>query len=324
MRVSTESVMEVIEQVLGRTDLSLDDRRIVAHALLDAECTGRHGHGLNRLRAILEWAPAGGSERIAIAKDQGSTIALDGGGVLGILVAHRAAALACERLAHQPLVAIGCRNCRHTNAIGYFAEKVAQAGGVALAATNCVPLLAPHDGHAAVFGTNPIALACPGPDGPLVADISPARVTYGSLINAKLRGESIAPGMAIGPDGAPTTDPAEALKGGMLPIAGHKGTALAFLVQVLAGCLAGAAAVPDKLDAFGFFLAAFRTDAFGDAEEFTEGMGNLVRQVHDAGGRCPGEGSAMRRARAMREGIEVDPSVWESVQALVADGSGRR
>lgn len=318
MRVSIEQVQEVIEQALGQTPLTLEDRRIVAHALLDAECSGRKGHGLNRLRAIIDWAPSGGSEHIAVTRDQGSTIALDGGGALGILVAHRAASLACERLARQPIVAIGCKNCRHTNAIGYFAELVAKAGGVALAATHCTPLLAPHDGHAAVFGTNPIALACPGPDGPLVADASPARVTYGHLINAKLNGAAIESGAAIGPDGQPTTDPAEALRGAMLPIAGHKGTALAFLVQVLAGTLAGAAAVPGELDEFGFFLAAFRTDAFGDADQFTRGMGDLVRCVHDAGGHCPGEGSARRRADATAHGVEVDSGVWTAVQSLVA------
>lgn len=321
MRVTIEQVQEVIEGALARTPLTRDDQRRVAHALLDAECSGRKGHGINRLRAILEWAPTGGSERIAIDRDQGGTIALNGGGALGILVAHQAAAMACERLATQPIVAIGCRNCRHTNAIGYFAEIVARAGGVAIAATHCAPLLAPHDGRGPVYGTNPIALACPGPDGPLVADVSPARVTYGSLINAKLNGASIEPGAAIGPDGAPTTDPAQALKGAMLPIADHKGSALAFLVQVMAGALAGAAAVPGELDEFGFFLVAFRTDAFGNAHQFKEGMGELVRRIHEAGGTCPGEGSARRRADAKANGIEVDPGVWKAVLSLVADDS---
>ena len=319
MRIPIERVQEVIERTLGRTPLTVDDQRIVAHALLDAECTGRSGHGLNRLPAILDWATSGGSERIVLTRDQGSTLSVDGGGVLGILVAHRAAVLACERLAHQPFVAIGCRNCRHTNAIGYFARIVAEEGHVAIAATHCSPLLAPHDGHAPVFGTNPLALACPGPTGPIVADVSPARVTYGSLINAKLNGEAIEPGAAIGPDGNPTTDAAEALRGAMLPIAEHKGTALAFLVQVLAGSLVGASAVPGALDEFGFFLAAFRTDAFGDAGQFESGMAELTRRVHDAGGQCPGEGSTRRRAHAQDEGVDVDPGVWKAVQALVAD-----
>lgn len=320
MRVPLETLRDTVARVLMATALSPEDQAIVCNALVDAECTGRHGHGMNRLPAILDWSTSGGSERIHTLKDQGSTVALDGGGVLGILVAHRAAELACERLENRPIIAIGCCNCRHTNAIGQYAEHLARAGYVGLAMSHCVPLMAPHDGHKRVYGTNPIALACPGPDGPLLADLSPAQVTYGSLINARLAQRAIPEGTALDAHGNPTTDPAAALNGGaMLPAAGQKGTALAFLVQVMAGALAGAAAVPERLDDFGFFLVGFRTDAFGNADQFTRGIAHLVDRVRDAGGRCPGAGSAQRRGEAARDGIPVDPAVWAATQKLAGE-----
>ena len=55
-------------------------------------------------------------------------------------------------------------------------------------------------------------------------------------------GQSIPGGWAVDAQGQPTTDPAEAIKGMLLPAAGPKGFGLAFVIDLLCG---GLSDVPD-------------------------------------------------------------------------------
>ena len=82
----------------------------------------------------------------------------------------------------------------------------------------------------------------PGPDGRVVAvDIANTAVARGKIYLAKNRGEPIPETWALTADGAPTTDPAEGVLGVILPMAGHKGYAITFLMDVLSGALTGSA-----------------------------------------------------------------------------------
>jgi (2R)-3-sulfolactate dehydrogenase (NADP+) len=78
-----------------------------------------------------------------------------------------------------------------------------------------------------LFGTNPVAFACPLPGRPpLVIDLSLSKVARGNVMTAKQRGEEIPEGWALDENGQPTTDPDAALRGTMVPMGDAKGTAL--------------------------------------------------------------------------------------------------
>ena len=92
-----------------------------------------------------------------------------------------------------------------------------------------------------MFGTNPIAFACPLPGrAPIVVDLSLSKVARGNILAAKQKGETIPEGWALDADGKPTTDPEAALAGTMVPLGDAKGTALALMVELLAAGLTGA------------------------------------------------------------------------------------
>ena len=79
--------------------------------------------------------------------------------------------------------------------------------------------MAPWGGSKALFGTNPIAFACPlAGRAPLVIDLSLSKVARGNVMTAKQRGEPIPEGWALDDEGKPTTDPGAALRGTMLPM----------------------------------------------------------------------------------------------------------
>lgn len=316
MHIAANEIETTMVRVFARAGLPPDDARTVAEVLLDAELTGRNGHGLIRVPGIVKRAAGRSSRHITITRDTGTTIALDGGGALGYLAACRATDLVRERLARQPLAAAAVRNADHTGAIGYYVRQLAEAGYAGLAMAHCEPFVAPHGGRSAVFGTNPFAFAVPHDPVPIVCDMSPARVTYGSIMKAQRDGATIPPDCAIGPGGQMTEDPAQALAGAILPIGGAKGGALACAVQLIAGPLCGAAAAPESLTNYGFFLLGMRLDAFGDAEAVAQGVAEVAARVHHAGADCPGEGSERRRQQHLLQGIEVDPALWDQVRTL--------
>jgi hypothetical protein len=122
-------------------------------------------------------------------------------------------------------------------------ERLAREGLLAFGFTNAPASIAPVGGSKAVVGTNPMSMAAPDGKGGVgfVVDQSSSVVAKSEVMRHAARGESIPEGWALGPDGEPTTDPDTALQGSMVPIGGAKGAALALMVEVMSGCLAGAA-----------------------------------------------------------------------------------
>ena len=191
---------------------------------------------------------------------------------------------------------------------------------IALVFSNASPAMPPWGGREGIFGTNPFAAGVPaGRAQPFLLDMSPAVAARGKIRRALRRGETIPLNYALDADGRPTTDPAEALEGVVLPIGTYKGSGIAMLMDIFAGVLAGAAfagGVADQYKTFdrpqnvGHFFLAMKPDLFVALDEFRRGMETLVARVHDcptAHG-CdevlmPGEPEARCEAARRRTGI---------------------
>jgi LDH2 family malate/lactate/ureidoglycolate dehydrogenase len=148
--------------------------------------------------------------------------------------------------------------------------------------------MAPWGGREKRVGTNPWSIAAPGPDGTVVAlDIANTAVARGKIYLAQSRGESIPESWALTADGAPTTDPAEGVLGVVLPMAGHKGYAIAFMMDVLSGALTGSAVgtgvhgpyEPEARSGCGHLFLALDPEAFGDRAGFDARVRQLVDEV---------------------------------------------
>lgn len=120
--------------------------------------------------------------------------------------------------------------------LGWFSERLATRGLVALAAINSNAYLATHPGTGRVLGTNPLAYSIPRPGGQVMTvDQSSSAAAYVNVRASVDRGESIPEGWAVDATGEPTTDAVAALAGAMLPFGGYKGANIAWLVELLAG-----------------------------------------------------------------------------------------
>jgi (2R)-3-sulfolactate dehydrogenase (NADP+) len=304
-----------------------DNARAVARALVAAEADGLTGHGLTRLPSYAAQARAGKVDGFAVP-----SAARPRPGIVLIDAAHGFAfpALAlAEKLL--PEIAKSCgiacaaiTRSHHCGAAGHPVERLAEAGLVALMFANTPAAIAPWGGAKPLFGTNPIAFACPlAGAAPIVIDLSLSKVARGNIVAARQKGEAIPPGWALDRAGLPTTDPAAALAGTMLPLGDAKGTVLALMVELLAAGLPGAnfaAQASSFLDAdgpppgTGQLIMVLDGTAFGAA---SDRFAALARAVSAEGmARLPGSRRLAARTQAQRHGLAVSEALLREIAAL--------
>ena len=191
-------------------------------------------------------------------------------------------------------------------------------------------LVAPHGGKKAVFGTNPICVAIPGPeDGPLILDMATAAMTLFGLVTTKANGQQLPQGVAVGPDGEPTTDPDEALKGALLTFGGYKGSGLSLIVELLGGVLPGGTQpggpVSKKLAKnWANTVIAIDPALIMDVEPFKARVRAVCAHVKSTGGSVllPGEPEKNSYARNMASGtLDVSTALLGKIQELAAPKS---
>ncbi len=213
----------------------------MAAALVEADLQGLPSHGVMQSEAYLARLKGGSvtaAEEGVIVVDRDASVVLDGGNMLGHLVAGQAMALAVERARRFGTATVAVRNGFHFGAAGRYALAAARAGCVGIAMCNSRPVMPAPGGAQPLVGTNPLAIAIPTEKEPaIVLDMATTEGSVGKLRIAERAGKQIPANWAVGPDGAPTTDPAVALKGMMLPAAGPKGFGLALVIDLLCGLL---------------------------------------------------------------------------------------
>lgn len=323
--MSTLSISDMIERVAGafvRGGCSGGNAYAVARALVAAEADGLKGHGLSRVPTYLAMVASGKIDGSAVPK-----AAHPRPGILAIDAAHGfaypAIDLAVEELPalakSQGIAAASIFRSSHCGAAGLPCEAMARKGMVALLFANTPSAMAPWGGSQPLFGTNPIAFAAPleGRD-PVVVDLALSKVARGPIVTAKQKGATIPEGWALDADGKPTTDPAKALRGTMIPLGDAKGAALAFMVEILAACIPGAnlafeasSFLDDKggPPSTGQLLLAIDPAGFGHSR-FGERIAHLASAIESQqGARLPGVRRLANRARAVREGLGIPAEI---------------
>ena len=172
--------------------------------------------------------------------DGGALAVIDGGDAMGQVLTHYAMSEAIRRARIHGISGVALRNSNHFGTALYYTLRAARAGCVAFLSTNASPAMAPWGGRRKTVGTNPWSWAAPaGSFAPMVLDIANTGVARGKIHLAKKKRQPIPEGWALDAAGAPTTDPAAAIEGIILPMAGHKGYGIAVMMDVLSGVLTG-------------------------------------------------------------------------------------
>jgi LDH2 family malate/lactate/ureidoglycolate dehydrogenase len=241
-RVRPEGLSQIVSDVFEHCGVSRPDADIAAEVALWAQLHGSDSHGVVHLPLYVR----GLLDRTIKARPDFSTqramaccAVLDADHGLGLVVSQHATDMAIDIAREYGLGAVAVRNSSHFGAAGYYADRAAERGMIGLAFTNAMPAIAPTGGTEGLLGTNPIGAAFPVPGAdPIIADMATAMVARSRIRHALAAGEkSIPEGWALDPTGRPTTDPAVAVKGSLLPIGGPKGYALSLMVEILCSAL---------------------------------------------------------------------------------------
>jgi (2R)-3-sulfolactate dehydrogenase (NADP+) len=326
--LSLEETTARVATAFERCGCSRENAQSVARALVAAEADGLKGHGLSRVPTYLQMVRSGkidGKARPSSTRPRRAVLAIDAACGFAYSAIDLAVSALPDLASEQGIAVASIHRSNHCGAAGLPCEVLARSGLVALLFANAPSAMAPWGGRQPVFGTNPIAFAAPLEGRhPVVVDLALSKVARGPIVAARQRGEAIPEGWALDVDGNPTTDPAKALLGTMIPLGGAKGAALAFMVEILAACVSGpnlAFEASSFLDgegappATGQLILGIDPLAFGHGR-FTERMATLAAAIEiQSGARLPGAGRLANRARAERDGITIPPEIEAAMQA---------
>lgn len=343
-RVSAPSTVLSLDEVLGLAHRMLVSSGAselqaepTARSIRNAEADGLRTIGLAYLPTYCDHLALGkviGDAVPVVERPRAATVVVDAG--LGF--SHPAFEAGAPALIDAARTCgVGVMSLTHSysaGALSWFVEPLAAAGLVALMFANSSSLMAPAGGRRPFFGTNPFAWAAPRADGPpVVADLSSSAVAWVTVDDHARRGEPIPLGWALDADGEPTTDAAAGVRGAMLPAAGHKGAALALLVDLMSGGVAGshfsfeASGLVDHEGGppdIGQVIVAIDPTATMGAG-FVDRIETEVRALAaEPGARLPGERRLAKRARTAAEGVSVPADLARLLHEYADHGSPAR
>jgi LDH2 family malate/lactate/ureidoglycolate dehydrogenase len=302
-----------------------DDAEIFARALIDADLQGVSTHGVSRLNIYLQRIDRGlidPAAKLTVDRQRGSVLALDAGNGLGQVQAVKALNMLLPLARNNGIAAATIRNSQHFGALSFYCNRAANEGMILLAMTSCEPAMSPEGGYQPFFGTNPLAASFPTGKGFNVkVDLSTSIVARGKIIAAQKKKQPILAGWALDADGEETTDAERALLGTVLTMAGHKGYALALMVELFSSVLSGSAIGPnigsmykdlDRKQDVGHFFCLLNIEAFQDLADFKKRLDATIDQIKGSKKRpgveeilVPGERSSKNIALNEARGIGI-------------------
>ena len=244
MKVSAKVLKKKLIYIFKKYSLSSTHAKISAEAILKAELVGAQSHGLSRLKMYCDRIKKNlinSKPKIKIKKISKSASLIDADNSIGFVSGDIGIKQAIKNAKSSGIGIVAVKNSGHYGLSSFYAEQAVKKNLLVLCFTNAPPALAPHGAKKSLFGTNPICFGSPtGDNVPFILDTSMSKVNRGKIRLAAKMGIKIPKDSALDKNGNPTTDALKALAGVQLPIAGFRGSGLAWMVDILSGVLTGA------------------------------------------------------------------------------------
>lgn len=241
-RFDIDFLREQSVRVLVQNGANEQDARIVVDSMLEADINGVTTHGIRMIYSYVHKLKKGDFS-LSIPQILKSTPAytiLDGNNTMGAVAAMKAVNICKEKAKKHGIHTVFARNCNTFGPGFYYAEKIAASGMVGFVCCNSPAAMPAYNGLEPMLGTNPLAFACPSKSkGTIALDMATSIVAKSRFETARLNGDILPVGWAVDKNGKPTTDPIEAIKGFVLPMAGFKGYGIAMIIDILSGVMSG-------------------------------------------------------------------------------------
>lgn len=334
---SVESLTGIARSILSGMGATPPDAEVVAEHLVQANLAGHDSHGMIRLPQYFQHAREGkllpGSS-VEIEHETPVAARLNGNWTWGQVAATRATDLAIEKAKTHGVAVVTARQCYHVGRVGVYPLRAAEQGLVAKVWCNGhgVVRVAPWGGTEPRLATNPIAIAIPTDQRPILVDITTSVVAEGKVRLAKNQGITVPEGWLLDRNGQPTNQPGDLYEGGsLLPFGGpvgHKGYALALVVDLLGGLLSGAGcgAMPGVPVGNGLFIEVVDPQIFMRRQEYNQRVRQYINYLKNSKPRegvaeilLPGEPELRTEEKRRAEGVELDDETWRQVRDVAGE-----
>ena len=327
--------------VLVKVGVPADEARAIIDNLVEADLRDVESHGVVRLPIYVERLAAGATNprpHIRIVRETPTSAVVDGDNGMGQLVGIRAMQTAIDkaRQGGGMCTFVSVRNSNHYGAAASFAQMACAHDMIGFSYTiGGINHMVPWGGAEARLGNNPFAVAIPaGDEYPVVLDMACSVAARGKIIVAAKEGTAIPPVWAVGPDGQPTTDAVEALKGFVQPVGGPKGYALTMTIGLLSSMLSGAAFGSEVTHMYedlerpqniGHLFGVLPINLFEEVDIFRQRMDKAIGEMRNARRAAgverifvPGEREEISLAQRRSHGIPIGVGVLAELAELGA------
>ena len=332
MKLSFVELQNEFYRVLRSRNIDEDIASLSARLFAENSRDGVYSHGLNRFPKIVELIDQGhiqANTRPACLLSLGAFEKWNGNLGLGNVTATRCMERAIELAAEYGIGCIAVQNTNHWLRGGTYGWQAADSGCIGICWTNAIVSMQAWGGKEHRLGNNPLVLAVPREDGPVVMDTAMSQFSFGQIQNYRLRNEELPFYGGYDEQGDLTKDPAAIEKTmNALPIGYWKGSGLSILLDLMAATLSDGKSSKHYREQGAEFgvsqvFIAFDLKRITNPEQTEKIINETLDYIHsatpsEAGGRVtyPGERTLETRVKNMKEGIPVEESIWEEVRKL--------
>ena len=323
-------------KIFKKQGLSQKDSLICSNAIINAELVGAHSHGLSRVKMYCDRINKkliNPKPKIKIKKISQSITHIDANNCIGFVAGDVGIKQAIKSAKKTGIGLVGIKNSGHYGLSGYYAEQAVRKNLIAFCFTNAPPAIAPHGARKSLFGTNPICFGTPTASKvPFILDTSVSVINRGKIRVAARTGKKIPEGVALDKYGKPTVDARKALEGVQLPIAGFRGSGLAWMIDILSGVLTGGnhgGKVKDPFDDFsgpqniGHLFIIIKPNLFvgNYSQRIKENIKRIKRLPKIKGIKeilYPGQSKFKRYKKNLKKEIKIPPNIVGDLRKLNA------
>jgi len=334
LKIKTNRLRRILIDIFKRHNLNSSHALICADALINAELVGAPTHGLSRLKMYcdrINKKVINPKPKIKIKKISQSITHIDANNSIGFVAGDIGIKQAIKNAKSTGIGLVGIKNSGHYGLSGYYAEKAVKKNLIAFCFTNAPPAIAPHGSKKSLFGTNPICFGAPTSSKvPFILDTSVSVINRGKIRVAAKTRKKIPEGVALDKFGKPTTNAKKALAGVQLPIAGFRGSGLAWMVDILSGVITGGnhgGKVKDPFDDFsgpqniGHLFIVIKPNLFvgNYNKRIKENIKKIKKLPKIKGVKeifYPGQNKFKRYKTNLKKGIAIPKNILEDLKKL--------
>ncbi|MDR1001981.1 MAG: Ldh family oxidoreductase [Oscillospiraceae bacterium] len=323
MKITVDNLKAKLVEVLtlaGATEL---DATVVADEIIYGQIRGKKSHGLLMLPSMVKRASKG-ADRIKVLSDSEQFAFLDGCECIGPVVSKRAMDISVEKTLNHGFSIVGVKNPYPFITAGYPVWNVVNKHKlIAIDISVANSKVAPYGSTEPIFGTNPIGFAFPTKEHPIVIDMSITKIPAAKIKQSIESGKLLPENVALDNEGNFTTDPNKALKGALTTFGGYKSSAIALMVELLAGAFLNQKCGKQNGEMRAMLFFTCKPDLFVDMDSVLRNASNLRNDINnsrpispDDPARTPGDNAELLMNDALQNGIMLSVSEQQLLEKV--------